>query len=242
MPSRHQERLSEHHARTRGRGVNPWVYWPVRAVLQPFLQIFFRLRGGGRHHVPGGGVLLASNHRSFLDPFVIGCCVRRPIYFMAKQELFENGFAGWILNALGAFPVRRGESDEQAMATALALLERGEAVVIFPQGTRHRSGPLRPPKRGVGRLVLESGVPVVPIAVTGTERARRGILFRPVRVDIRCGRPLTYPRVEAPSKHLANEVTVRIWPCVELQWAWLGGPMPAGEDRRLVDRTERRAA
>ena len=242
MPSRHQERLSEHHARTRGRGVNPWVYWPVRAVLQPFLQIFFRLRRGGRHHVPGGGVLLASNHRSFLDPFVIGCCVRRPIYFMAKQELFENRFAGWILNALGAFPVRRGESDEQAMATALALLERGEAVVIFPEGTRHRSGPLRPPKRGVGRLVLESGVPVVPIAVTGTERARRGILFRPVRVDIRCGRPLTYPRVEAPSRDLANEVTARIWPCVELQWAWLGGPMPAGEDRRLVDRTERRAA
>jgi len=211
-------------------------------VLQPFLQVFFRLRRGGRHHVPGGGVLLASNHRSLLDPFVIGCCVRRPIYFMAKQELFENRFAGWILNALGAFPVRRGESDEQAMATALALLERGEAVVIFPEGTRHRSGPLRPPKRGVGRLVLESGVPVVPIAVTGTERARRGILFRPVRVDIRCGRPLTYPRVEAPSRHLANEVTARIWPCVELQWAWLGGPMPAGEDRRLVDRTERRAA
>ena len=165
-------------------------------------MVFFRLRRGGRHHVPAGGVLLASNHRSFLDPFVIGCCVRRPIYFVAKQELFENRFAGWLLNCLGAFPVRRGESDEQSMATALALLERGEAVVIFPEGTRHRSGPLHPPKRGVGRLALESGAPVVPIAVTGTERARRGLVFLPVRVDIRCGRPLTYPRVrdalEAP--------------------------------------------
>ncbi|MBA3359331.1 MAG: 1-acyl-sn-glycerol-3-phosphate acyltransferase [Thermoleophilaceae bacterium] len=242
MPSGHQNDLSRYHARTRARGVNPWVYWPVRALLQPFLQIFFRLRRGGRHHVPSRGVLLASNHRSFLDPFVIGCCVRRPIYFMAKRELFQNRLVGWILNALGAFPVRRGESDEQSMVTALALLERGEAVVIFPEGTRHRSGPLHPPRRGVGRLALESGAPVVPVAVTGTERARKGLLLRPVRVDIRCGRPLTYPRVEAPSKHLANEVTARIWPCVELQWAWLGGPMPAGEEPREVERPQRRAA
>ncbi len=168
--------------------------------------------------------------------------MRRPIYFMAKRELFQNRLVGWILNALGALPVRRGESDEQSMVTALALLERGEAVVIFPEGTRHRSGPLHPPRRGVGRLALESGAPVVPVAVTGTERARKGLLLRPVRVDIRCGRPLTYPRVEAPSKHLANEVTARIWPCVELQWAWLGGPMPAGEEPREVERPQRRAA
>ena len=87
-------------------------------------------------------MILASNHRSFLDPFVIGCCVRRPIYFVAKQELFDRRLAGWILNCLGAFPIKRGESDEESMATALALLERGEAVVIFPEGTRHRSGPL----------------------------------------------------------------------------------------------------
>ena len=242
MPSSHEQRLSKHHARTRARGVNPWVYWPVRAVLQPFLQVYFRLRRGGRHHVPGGGVLLASNHRSFLDPFVIGCCVPRPIYFVAKQELFENRLAGWFLNCLGAFPVQRGESDTQSTATALALLARGEAVVIFPEGTRHRSGPLHPPKRGVGRLALESGAPVVPVAVAGTERARSGILFRPVRVDIRCGRPLTYPRVETPSRHLATEVTARIWPCVELQWAWLGGPMPIAGGRRPLERAERQAA
>jgi len=156
--------------------------------------------------VPQGGVLLASNHRSLLDPFVIGCCVRRPIYFVAKQELFSNRFVGWLLNCMGAFPVKRGESDEESTATALALLARGEAVVIFPEGTRQRSGPLRP-----------------------------------VRVDIRCGRPLTYPRVQMPSRHLANEVTARIWPCVELQWAWLGGPMPAGPDPKVLE-PQRRAA
>ena len=207
--------------------MNLLVYWCFRIVAQPAIHVFFRLRRTGRAHIPDGKVILAANHRSFLDPFIIGTCLRRPIYFVAKKELFDNRLIGWFLNCLGAFPVRRGESDEDSLATALALLERGEAVVIFPEGTRHRSGPLHSPKRGVGRLALQSGAPVVPIAVMGTERVRRGWLIRPVRVDIRCGRPLTYPVVERPSRHLANEVTARIWPCVELQWAWLGGPMPA---------------
>ncbi len=227
------EELSLHHRRIRERGVNPWVYWPARVVLKSFLMVYFRLRRTGREHVPSQGpVILAANHRSFLDPFVIGCCVKRPIYFVAKRELFDRRIAGWFLNCLGAFPIKRGESDEESMGTALALLERGETVMIFPEGTRHRSGPLHSPKRGVGRLALQSGAPIVPIAVKGTERARRGWVIRPVRVDLRLGPPLTYPRVEDPSKHLANEVTARIWPCVELQWAWLGGPMPEEPARR----------
>ena len=216
-----------YHERTRRRGVNSPVYWVVRAFLQPLIHIYFRLSRTGRQHIPvKGGVLLASNHRSFLDPFAIGCCLRRPIFFVAKQELFKYRPIGWILNCLGAFPIRRGESDEESMKTARMLLERGDAVVIFPEGTRHRTGSLAEPKRGVGRLALETGVPVVPIAVLGSERARRGLIFRPVKVKLRAGRPLTFPRVDQPSKSLANEVTARIWPCVELQWEWLGGLPP----------------
>jgi glycerol-3-phosphate dehydrogenase len=113
------------------------------------------------------------------------------------------------------------------------LLERGEVVVIFPEGTRIRRGALRQPKRGVGRLALEAGVPVVPIAVHGSDRARRGLVFRPVKVRVRCGRPITFPRVENPSPHLAAEVTARIWPCVELQWEWLGG-LPAMRKAAVV--------
>src|SRR5918992_2853440 len=124
--------LDRHHARTRARGVRPWVYWPVRAILQPLIQVYFRLARLGRVNVPAeGGVILASNHRSFLDPFVIGCCVRRPVYFVAKQELFSNRLIGWVLNSLGAFPVRRGQSDEESVDTPKALLERGEGVVMF---------------------------------------------------------------------------------------------------------------
>jgi 1-acyl-sn-glycerol-3-phosphate acyltransferase len=219
--------LSVHHERARRRGVQPLVYWLARAVLEPAIRVWFRLSRTGREHIPRkGAVILAANHRSFLDPFVVACCVRRPIYFVAKRELFENRLQGWLLNALGAFPIRRGESDEESMATALALLERGEAVVIFPEGTRIRGGPLGNPKRGVGRLALASAAPVVPVAVKGSEHARRGLLVKPVKVAVRCGRPLTFPRVAEPSPALAGAITDRVWPCVDLQWQWLGGAPP----------------
>lgn len=215
------------HMRTRRRGVNLLLYWGIRAILEPFFLIYLRLRRVGCQHIPAEGpVILAANHRSFLDPFVIGTCLKRPAYFLAKQELFERPVWGRILNALGAFPLRRGKSDEQALETAELLLERGRPVMIFMEGTRVRWGPLGQPRRGAGRLALKTGAPVVPIAVAGSENVRRGLMIRPRRVQIRCGRPLTFPTVEEPSSRIAGEVTARIWPCIELQWEALGG-LPA---------------
>jgi glycerol-3-phosphate dehydrogenase (NAD(P)+) len=206
------------------RGVNPILYWTLRAVLVPFFLVYFRLARIGREHLPRtGSLLLAANHRSFLDPFVIGALMRRPVYYMAKRELFENRWQAWLLNGLGAFPVDRGAGDRDAMETARAILRRGDCVVIFPEGTRVRSGPLGSPRRGVGRLALETGAPVVPIAVIGTEEVRRGWRVRPRKVRIRVGRALRYPTVEQPSPRLAAGVTERIWACVSLQWDWLGG-------------------
>jgi 1-acyl-sn-glycerol-3-phosphate acyltransferase len=215
------------HARAREAGVNPVIYWLVRAVLEPFFLIYFRMRRIGREHIPPSGpVIVAANHRSFLDPFVIGTMARRPMYYVAKKELFRRRWVAWLLSSLGAFPVDRGANDAEMITTAKAILKRGGIVLIFPEGTRTRPGSLGNPKRGVGRLALETGVPVVPVAVFGTEAVRRGWRIRPHKVSIRAGRALHFPQLEGASPALAGAVTDRIWPCVMLQWEWLGGLPP----------------
>jgi 1-acyl-sn-glycerol-3-phosphate acyltransferase len=214
-------------ARARGRGVNLVVYWLSRAILEPFFLLYFRMDRVGREHIPReGGLIIAANHRSFLDPFVIGTLVRRPVYFVAKRELFTSRLTAWWLSSLGAFPVDRGNGDRDAMDTARRILERGDVVVIFPEGTRTRPGALGAPKRGVGRLALETGAPIVPVAVIGTESVRRGWRIRPHKVRLRCGRPLLFAQVAEPSPQLARAVMDRVWACVALQWEWLGGTAP----------------
>ena len=157
---------------------------------------------------------------------MIGTIARRPLYYVAKQELFRHRLIGWYLNSMGAFPVNRGAADADMLETAHAILNRGDCVLIFPEGTRTRPGALGRPKRGLGRLALETGAPIVPVAVIGTEAVRKGWRIRPHKVRIRVGRPLTFPKVESPSPQLAAAVTDRVWPNVMLQWEWLGGLPP----------------
>src|ERR1700749_2989405 len=160
----------ELHRRARERGVNPFVLFLVRAILTPFFLIYLRMERIGREHIPGEGpVILASNHRSFFDPFIIGTMTRRPVYYVAKKELFTyNRFLSWLLNALGAYPVDRGAGDQETIETSKVILGRGKIVLISPEGTRPRPAPLGKPHRGVGRLALETGAPVVPVAIIGT--------------------------------------------------------------------------
>jgi glycerol-3-phosphate dehydrogenase (NAD(P)+) len=217
---------ASHHTRTRSMGVNPFLYWPlIRVPLQLFFHVYLRMSRIGREYIPRRGpAIIAANHRSFFDPFIIACMARRPMYYVAKRELFEiHPLISFLLTALGAFPVARGSGDLDTIATAKELLARGELVLIFPEGTRTRPGPLGQPKRGVGRLALETGVPVIPVAIIGTESIRRGWRLRPRKVRVRAGRALHFPQVDVSTPAAAGTVTERVWACVKLQWAWLGG-------------------
>ena len=173
-----------YHEFAREHGVNKLLYMIVRCLLVPAFLVWFRLERQGREHARvKGGLIVASNHRSFLDPFVIGALLpwRRQIQFVAKVELFENRWQGWILSRLGAFPIRRGQSDETAMETAALAVDRGGDRRDLPRG--HPDPPRLPcrPKRGVGRLALETGAPVLPVAVIGSEHVRRGWRIRPAQ-------------------------------------------------------------
>ncbi|HEY7257292.1 MAG TPA: 1-acyl-sn-glycerol-3-phosphate acyltransferase [Solirubrobacterales bacterium] len=223
------ERLARYHEYTRRHGVNWALYLLARIFMTPFCLVYFRYQREGKEHSRlKGGLIVASNHRSFFDPFLIGGCLpwRRPMNYVAKVELFQNPVQAWLISRLGAFPIRRGESDEESVETARQVVERGGTVCIFPEGTRIRSGSLAEPKRGVGRLALETGAPVLPTAVFGTEHVRSGWRIRPRKVRVRLGPAIRFPRASEPSQALAEKVTERIWPSVLLQWEAMGGLPP----------------
>lgn len=160
-------------------------YTFVATVSWPVMKFIYRIRARGVEHVPKtGGFVLAANHTSNFDPWPLGIPLfpRRQLRFMGKSELF-NPILKPFLNAAGAFPVRRGEADHEAIETAVRLTRDGEVVVMFPEGTRRRKG-LRKryeakPHTGAARIALAAGVPLVPAAIKGTDRLAR---LGPLRV------------------------------------------------------------
>jgi 1-acyl-sn-glycerol-3-phosphate acyltransferase len=140
--------LGEYHSRALDRGVSLALYLVVRAIMQPIFHVYFRMRRTGMEHVPKSGpVIFASNHRSFLDPFVIGTLTRRPVYYVAKKELFAHPVAGWLLNRLGAFPIDRGAGDQQAMETARRILDAALGALRCRPGRRSCRLPCSAPRR-----------------------------------------------------------------------------------------------
>jgi 1-acyl-sn-glycerol-3-phosphate acyltransferase len=162
-----------------------WLYLAIGALSWPVVKLLFRLRTKGTEHVPAsGGLVLAANHLSNFDPWPLALPFfpHRFFRFMAKAELFWFPL-GLVVVGGGGFKVRRGEADEEAIATAVALARSGHAVVMFPEGTRRRKG-LRKKhdarwRTGAARIALEAGVPLVPAGIAGTDRLAR---LGPLRV------------------------------------------------------------
>ena len=163
-----------------------------RVGFRGFMRSIYRIELVGAENVPAaGGCILASNHESIFDPFILGVATTREIRFMAKSELFENRALASVLRALGAFPVARGGGDHVAMSEAADLLRRGEVLGIFPQGTSKQLD-RRPWHRGAARLALVTGTPIVPVRMTGTRafplRTRVRIVVGE-QIDVEPGRP-----------------------------------------------------
>jgi 1-acyl-sn-glycerol-3-phosphate acyltransferase len=191
------------HERTRSRRPD-WVYELVRVVLTPYLLLFYRARCIDSHNIPADGpVIIAPNHFSFLDHFFVAVYLRRKVHFMAKSQLFQRPMQ-FIFTHGGVFPVRRGHHDEEAFETAHAVLARGDIVVMYAEAGRSRSGELGKPRHGLGRLALESGAPVVPTAIAGTERARNWKRLQFPKVTIQFAEAIRFERVAEPTKEQAQ--------------------------------------
>jgi len=207
------EHFTHFHERTRAKRPN-WMYEVVRLVLTPYLLLFFRTRAIDSDKVPADGpAIVAPNHFSFLDHFFVAVYLRRKVQFMAKSQLFEMPMQIVYKNG-GVFPVRRGQRDDEAFKTAHAVLARGGIVVMYCEGGRSRTGELGEAKPGIGRLALESGAPVVPTALVGSERVRDWKRLQFPKVTILYGDPLRWEPVEDPTRDqqqaVANDVYAQI--------------------------------
>jgi 1-acyl-sn-glycerol-3-phosphate acyltransferase len=177
-----------------------WIYEVVRVVTMMNALITFRAEGYGSEHVPNGPVILAPNHASFMDHFFAGAFIRRHVQFMAKSQMFGRHPLSWIYSHGGVFPVRRGYHDEDAFTTAFRILERGGVVGMYVEGGRSRTGQLGEAKAGIGRLALESGAPVVPVAILGSHQARNWRRLSFPKVIVEYGEPLRFERAEASTR------------------------------------------
>jgi 1-acyl-sn-glycerol-3-phosphate acyltransferase len=215
------EHFARFHERSRSRGAG-WIYDVARVVLTPLCLLLYRAAAIGVDNVPRSGpVILAPNHFSQWDHFFAGVYLRRKIRFMAKSQLFSNPVITWILNHGGAFPVRRGHKDEEAFITAHAILDNGGCLLMYAEGGRSRTGRLRSPRPGIGRLALECGVPVVPMAIHGSLGVRGWKRLRFPKVTVQYGEPMTFDVVEHPTREQQLDAAERIFDRVRAMYVAL---------------------
>ncbi len=231
------EYFTQFHASAR-KG-STWMYNIARVVLTLPTILIYRTRAIGVQNVPRKGALvLAPNHFSQLDHFFAGVYLRRKVRFMAKSQLFGPPVLTYIFKHGGVFPVRRGHRDEEAFKTAYTLLDRGEMLLVYAEGGRSRSGELGEPKPGIGRIALESGAPIVPVAIHGSERARGWKRMRFPKVTVEFGAPLTFAVEAEPSRERQLEVATEIFSQVRELYAGLATRSAAGSGRRTPDRAQ----
>ena len=204
------EYFDQFHAAAR-RGVG-WTYTAVRILVSLPTLLVYRVRAIGLKNVPREGPLvLASNHFSQMDHFFIGLYLRRKVRFMAKSQLFGPPVLTYVYKHGGVFPIRRGNRDEEAFKTAYTLLDQGEMLLVYAEGGRSRSQELGEPRPGIGRIALESGAPVVPVAIHGSAAVRKWKKLRFPKVTVQFGEPLVFGVEPGSSRERQLEVAVEVF-------------------------------
>lgn len=180
------------------------IFSLLKAGARLVLLVLRRWEILGAENLPAtGGVVLVANHVSYWDPVAIICAFKRQVFFMAKAELFKLPLVSYAVRSSGAFPVRRDVTDRHAVRTALRLLQAGEVVGLFPEGTRNKSGEMLKPHLGAAMIALKAGTPVVPVAVRGT----RGMFGK---ITVYVGSPIHFQTVTKATKTDLESVSDRI--------------------------------
>ena len=182
--------------------MNP-VYFLGWSFFRALFKVYFRCRVYNAGRVPlTGPVVLASNHESFLDPFLVGSGVRRGINYLARESLFRFPVVGWLLRKWNSVPVDREGGGARGLKAILERLLAGGAIILFPEGTRTRDGKLQAARSGIGLTVIKSAAPVVPVRVFGTYAAygRHMRWPRPRRVAVKYGEPMAFEQLRAEAK------------------------------------------
>jgi 1-acyl-sn-glycerol-3-phosphate acyltransferase len=204
------EMFDQYHRSAR-RGVG-WTYDFCRSILTVPTIAAYRARAIGVENVPlTGPVILAPNHFSQMDHFFAAVYLQRKVQFMAKSQLFTNPAIKYIFKHGGCFPVRRGHHDEEAFITANTILDRGGTLLMYAEGGRSRTGDLGQPKRGIGKIALESGAPVIPVAIHGSARVRGWRRLQFPKVTIQFGEPMSFPGRAEPSREEQQQVADQIF-------------------------------
>ena len=185
-------------------------YCVIRALLWLLLKVFWRMEIIGIENLPeSGGLIIASNHVSYLDPAVLAASLNRKIYFITKKEVFRNGFVSFILKNLNAISVDRENTDILALKKAINILREEKVLGIFPEGSRSSNGELQELKLGAIRIAMKTGVPILPVGIIGTHKIYpRGIKF-PIlfkhKIIVKYGAPQYLNQLKSKDKIYQNE-------------------------------------
>jgi 1-acyl-sn-glycerol-3-phosphate acyltransferase len=229
------EYFDQFHAAAR-KGVG-WTYTFVRILVSLPTLLLYRVRAIGIENVPKDGPLvLAPNHFSQMDHFFVGLYLRRKIRFMAKSQMFGPPVLTYVYKHGGVFPVRRGQHDEESFKTAFTILDQGGMLLVYAEGGRSRSYELGEPKPGIGRIALESGAPVVPVAIHGSAKVRRWKRFRFPRVTVQFGEPLSFAVEDSPDRERQLEIAAEIFGRVRAMYGGLATRNGRRASRRSSDR------